>query len=140
LKKYWPSQFLTGITEDERTGANVTYKAPDHHYLESWKQLRAEKKKGIYSRSQPSITPILQVASGARRSFPGLGPANPGPEYYSILADILEELVPCKKQVVQEIFNHWWEQMCFMKEFLENAASGSGAVSFSGDINALRRR
>ena len=41
----------------------TTYKAPDHHYLESWND--AEPKKNHYSLAQPAITPIFKSRSAA---------------------------------------------------------------------------
>jgi MoCo/4Fe-4S cofactor protein with predicted Tat translocation signal len=55
----------TSYKEDE-TAILTTYKAPDHHYLESWND--AELKKNHYSLCQPAITPIFKSRS-AQESF-----------------------------------------------------------------------
>ena len=50
----------TSYKEDE-TSFLATYKAPDHHYLESWND--AEPRKNHFSLSQPAITPIFRSRS-----------------------------------------------------------------------------
>ncbi|MBS1490313.1 MAG: TAT-variant-translocated molybdopterin oxidoreductase [Bacteroidetes bacterium] len=47
----------TSYTPDETSSASA-YKAPDHHYLESWNDF--EPKPNSYSLSQPAITPIFK--------------------------------------------------------------------------------
>lgn len=55
----------TSYAEDETASAS-TYKAPDHHYLESWNDF--EPKKNSFSLSQPAITPIFKTRQ-AQESF-----------------------------------------------------------------------
>jgi len=118
----------TGLTEDE-TGAAVTYKAPDHHYLESWNDF--EPKKGIYSLSQPAITPIFKSRQAQESFLVWAGESNP--EYYSILADNWKNWFHAKASGAGD-FQSWWDK-CVYEGVYEIPSSG-GAVSFSGDINA----
>jgi MoCo/4Fe-4S cofactor protein with predicted Tat translocation signal len=118
----------TGITEDE-TGANVTYKAPDHHFLESWNDF--EPKKGIYSLSQPAITPIFKSRQAQESFLVWAGESNP--EYYSILADNWKNWFHAKASGAGD-FQSWWDK-CVYEGVYETPSSG-GAVSFSGDVNA----
>ncbi len=55
----------TSSTPDETSSAS-NYKAPDHHYLESWNDF--EPAKGSYSLSQPAITKIFSTRQ-AQESF-----------------------------------------------------------------------
>lgn len=59
---------LTITTSDrmDETASSVTYVAPDHHYLESWND--AEPKKGYFSLSQPTISPLFNTRQ-AQESF-----------------------------------------------------------------------
>ncbi len=52
--------------KEEETGILAQYKAPDHHFLESWND--AEPKKNYYSLAQPAITPIFMTRP-AQESF-----------------------------------------------------------------------
>ena len=53
-----PLTVSTSYTEDETSSATA-YKAPDHHYLESWNDF--EPKKNSFSLSQPAITPLFKT-------------------------------------------------------------------------------
>ncbi len=119
----------TGYTEDE-TGSSVNYKAPDHHYLESWNDF--EPKKGLYSLSQPAITPIFKSRQAQESFLVWAGVEKP--DYYSILADNWKNWFYAKASNAGD-FQSWWDK-CVYEGVYETANGGSNSVSFSGDINA----
>src|SRR5205085_8137747 len=70
----------TNSTEDETSSA-CTYKAPDHHYLESWNDF--EPKKNSFSLAQPAITPIFKTRQAQESLLTWAG--EPSPDYYQFV-------------------------------------------------------
>ncbi|MEJ0056168.1 MAG: 4Fe-4S dicluster domain-containing protein [Bacteroidota bacterium] len=107
----------------------VTYKAPDHHYLESWNDF--EPKKGMYSLSQPAITPLFKSRQ-AQESF--MTWAGCSCRILHGRERQLEELV-----LWQGRFRNGFPVMvdkCLYDGVLELKSDTSGSVSFTGDIAA----
>jgi len=69
----------TSERPDETAGL-ADYVAPDHHYLESWND--AEPKKGTYSLTQPTITPIFNTRQSQQSLLVWAGKSE---EYYDYL-------------------------------------------------------
>ena len=74
--------------EDE-TSSLADYIAPDYHYLEAWND--AEPKKGFYSLTQPTITPLFKGTRAAQDSL--LIWSGSTQNYYSYLQNNWKELL-----------------------------------------------
>jgi len=118
----------TGYTEDE-TASLVTYKAPDHHYLESWNDF--EPKKGLYSLSQPTITPLFKSRQ-VQESF--MVWAGAPTDYFTFVKENWKNWFFVRTNSGMD-FQSWWDK-CLYDGVLEFASEGGGAVTFSGDIAA----
>ncbi len=119
----------TGYTEDE-TGSSVAYKAPDHHYLESWNDF--EPKKNSYSLSQPAITPIFKSRQ-AQESFM-VWAGEPTPDYFSFVKENWKNWFYGKANAGVD-FQSWWDK-CVYDGIFELPTDEFKGVSFSGDVNA----
>ncbi len=119
----------TGYTEDE-TGSAVTYKAPDHHYLESWNDF--EPKKNKYSLSQPAITPIFKSRQ-AQESFM-VWSGDTKPDYFNTLKENWRNWFYAKAGAGMD-FQSWWDK-CLYDGVYEPVAEEAKGTSFSGDVTA----
>ncbi len=118
----------TSSTEDE-TAFTSTYKAPDHHYLESWNDF--EPKDGSYSLSQPAITPIFKTRQ-AQESL--LTWATEPVEYFSFVKKNWENWFYGKAGSGLD-FQSFWDK-CLYDGVLDINNGESSSLSFAGDVNA----
>lgn len=109
----------------EETGVLTQYKAPDHHYLESWND--AEPKKGMFSLSQPAITPIYQ-SRAAQESFL-IWAGETGVDYFEYVKN------NWRKFNTGLDYQAFWDK-CLYDGVLELPAEEGAAVTFNGDVNA----
>ncbi len=119
----------TNYTEDE-TGSSVTYKAPDHHYLESWNDF--EPKKNFYSLSQPAITPIFKSRQAQESFLVWAGEA--GVDYFTFVKDNWSAWFYSKNSGGMD-FQSWWDK-CLYDGVLEPGATSGATTAFSADVNA----
>ncbi|NOT73861.1 MAG: TAT-variant-translocated molybdopterin oxidoreductase [Cyclobacteriaceae bacterium] len=118
----------TGITEDE-TGSLVTYKAPDRHYLEAWNDF--EPKKGLFSLSQPAITPLFMSRQGQETFMTWAGaPA----DYFTVLQDNWKNWFYGKSNSLMD-FQSWWDK-CLYDGVLELKSEDSKTYTFAADVTA----
>lgn len=119
----------TNYTEDE-TGSSVVFKAPDHHYLESWND--AEPKKNFYSLSQPAITPIFKSRQ-AQESFM-IWAGETGVDYFATVKENWRNWFYAKNSGGMD-FQSWWDK-CLYDGVLEPGAADTSAPAFNGDVAA----
>jgi len=112
----------TNYTEDE-TSSVCTYKAPDHHYLESWNDF--EPKKNSFSLSQPAITPIFKTRQAQESLLVWAGEKNP--DYYQFVKDTWTSRFGAGQDT-----QTFWDQSLY-DGVLELPASGA-VGSFSGNV------
>lgn len=108
----------------DETAITCDYIAPDHHYLESWND--AEPKKGSFSLSQPTITPIFKTRQ-AQESF--LTWAGIDSDYYSYLRNNWK-----KNMSFSGSFDMYWDQSLY--NGVVDTEVESGTTEFAGDVNA----
>jgi molybdopterin-containing oxidoreductase family iron-sulfur binding subunit len=118
----------TSITEDE-TASACAYKAPDHHYLESWND--AEPKKGMYSLSQPAITKIFKTRQAQESLLVWSGQSDA--DYFEIVKQNWNNWFYAKAGSGMD-FQSFWDK-CLYDGVLE-FPSESAALTFKGDVNA----
>lgn len=118
----------TSYTEDE-TSSTSTYKAPDHHYLESWNDF--EPKPNSYSLSQPAITPIFKTRQ-AQESL--LMWAGEKVEYFSLVKENWKNWFYGKVGSGLD-FQSFWDK-CLYDGVLDLDGGDSSSLSFAGDVNA----
>ena len=96
---------ITVTTSDrmDETASSVTYVAPDHHFLESWND--AEPKKGYFSLSQPTISPLFN-SSQAQESFMAWG-GNEG-NYFNYLKEFWR--INMYKESAAFGFQYFWDK------------------------------
>lgn len=116
--------------KEEETGTLTNYMAPDHHFLEAW--IDAEPKKGLFSLSQPTITPIYKTRSALESFLIWSGDAK---------ADAFEFVKNNWKtwfyKGATSSFQEFWDK-CLYDGVLTGApaAEAVGAGAFTGDLNA----
>lgn len=118
----------TGFTDNE-TGSAVTYRAPDHHYLESWNDF--EPKKNIYSLSQPAITPIFKSRHAQESFMVWAGESNV--DYFTFVKENWRNWFYNKNSGTVD-FQSWWDK-CLYDGILEPGGAAD-ALSFKGDVSA----
>jgi molybdopterin-containing oxidoreductase family iron-sulfur binding subunit len=125
-----PKVSLTISTSDkeEETGVLVNYKAPDHHYLESWND--AEPKKNHFSLSQPAITPIFKTRP-AQESFM-IWAGESEVEYFSYVRENWRNRFYTAQT---SDFQTFWDK-CLYDGVLELQAGEPVALTFAGDVQA----
>lgn len=116
----------TSYTEDE-TASACAYKAPDHHYLESWNDF--EPKKGHYSLSQPAITPIFKSRQAQESFMTWAGVANA--DYYSFVQNNWKSKFFANDSQGWD-FQTWWDQRLYDGVY-ESGTSAGGSVSFRNE-------
>jgi MoCo/4Fe-4S cofactor protein with predicted Tat translocation signal len=118
----------TSYTEDE-TASSVSYKTPDHHYLESWNDV--EPKPGSYSLTQPSITPLFKTRHAQESFMIWAGETNV--DYFTFV----------KENWRKWFFNNaatgfqtFWDQSLYDGVYESTTSSAAKSVSFGGDVSA----
>ncbi len=119
---------LSTCYKEDETASLVSYKAPDHHFLESWND--AEPKKNHYSLAQPAITQIFKSRPAQESFLIWSGESNT--DYYLFLKDNWKNWFYANQSADFEIF---WDQ-CLYNGVYELPVDASSGVSFSGDVNA----
>jgi molybdopterin-containing oxidoreductase family iron-sulfur binding subunit len=114
----------TSYTEDESAFAS-TYKAPDHHYLESWNDF--EPKKNSYSLSQPAITPIFKTRQAQESFLVWAGVADA--DYFNFVKENWRNWFYAKATTVLD-FQSFWDK-CLYDGVYEVASTDSAAVAFN---------
>jgi MoCo/4Fe-4S cofactor protein with predicted Tat translocation signal len=114
----------TSYTEDETASASA-YKAPDHHYLESWNDF--EPKKNLFSLSQPAITPIFKTRQAQESLLVWAGESNV--DYFEFVKN------NWKSKGGSGDFQSFWDKALY-DGVLEFPSDEAKAMSFSGDVNA----
>lgn len=118
----------TSYTEDE-TASVSGYKAPDHHYLESWNDF--EPRKNSYSLSQPAITPIFKTRQAQESFLVWSGDAKA--DYFEFVKANWKAWHFGKATNAVD-FQSFWDK-CLYDGVLEFPAEAK-SVSFAGDLNA----
>ncbi len=119
----------TNYTDDE-TCSSVMFKAPDHHYLESWND--AEPKKGMFSLCQPAITPIFKSRHAQESLMTWAGDTNV--DYFNIVKENWRSWFYSKDSGGMD-FDSWWDKRLYDGVY-EPSAGGGGVVSFKADVSA----
>jgi molybdopterin-containing oxidoreductase family iron-sulfur binding subunit len=118
----------TNYKADE-TGSLTQFMAPDHHYLESWND--AEPKKGFYSLSQPTITPIFNTRSAQESLLIWAGEAEA--DYFQYVKNNWSTWFGGGASGLD--FQGFWDK-CLYDGVYEKAGEAAAAVTFSGDVSA----
>ncbi len=114
----------------DETTSQVTYVAPDNHYLESWND--AEPALGQYSLSQPAISNIFNTRQ-AQQSFLVWG--NDSTSYLDFIkANWKETLFAGQSEIAD--FQTFWDQCLYNGVFEGNSATTLEITEFSGDVVA----
>ncbi|MEI9920488.1 MAG: TAT-variant-translocated molybdopterin oxidoreductase [Bacteroidota bacterium] len=116
----------TASTEDE-TSALCGFKAPDHHYLESWNDY--EPVKGSYSLSQPAITKIFSTRQVQESLLIWAGQQNV--EYFSFVKQNWINWFHASSGNGKDQQAFW--DSCLYDGVLDVAGTSAPAV-FSGDV------
>jgi molybdopterin-containing oxidoreductase family iron-sulfur binding subunit len=119
----------TNYTEDE-TGSAVNYKAPDHHYLESWNDF--EPKKNFFSLSQPAITPIFKSRQAQESFLTWAGESNV--DYFNMVKDNWKNWFYSKNGGGMD-FQSWWDK-CLYDGVLELGVYTGDVATFNGNVSA----
>lgn len=119
----------TSITPDE-TSSLCGYKAPDHHYLESWNDF--EPKANSYSLSQPAITPIFKTRQTQESLLTWAGETNI--DYFAYLQANWKTWFFDKKEDAGS-FESFWDK-CLYDGVFETAAGEAKALTFNGNLDA----
>ncbi|MEZ4944574.1 MAG: TAT-variant-translocated molybdopterin oxidoreductase [Cyclobacteriaceae bacterium] len=117
----------TSYTEDE-TASMSAYKAPDHHYLESWNDF--EPKANSFSLSQPAITPIFKTRQ-AQESL--LMWAGEKVEYFTFVKNNWKDWY-FNQSALGLGFQAFWDK-CLYDGVLEVGGESGESLSFAGDVN-----
>ena len=118
----------TSSTEDETASASA-YKAPDHHYLESWND--AEPKRGMYSLSQPAITKIFRTRQAQESLLVWSG--NGQTDYFEFVKENWKNWFYGKAGNGMD-FQGFWDK-CLYDGVLEFPAEPV-SLTFKGDLTA----
>jgi len=117
----------TSYTEDE-TASLVSYKTPDHHYLESWNDV--EPKPASYSLTQPAITPIFKTRQAQESFLIWAGETNV--DYFTF---VKENWRTWFYKNATAGYQSFWDQ-CLYDGVYESGAASPKTVSFGGDVSA----
>lgn len=118
----------TGTTEDE-TASLCAFKAPDHHYLESWNDF--EPRKGSFSLSQPAITPIFATRQAQVSFMVWAGESNI--DYFEFVKNNWKNWFYGKASNGMDVQSFW--DKCLYDGVLE-VGGDMTSPSFSGDVAA----
>lgn len=119
----------TSIAPDE-TSSLSGYMAPDHHFLESWND--AEPKPGMYSLTQPTITPIFKTRHAQESFMVWAGETNV--DYFTFVKNNWKEWFYAKQGGGKSIQSFW--DKCLYDGVLEIASTENKSFTFKGDLNA----
>ncbi len=109
----------------DETAALADYAAPDHHFLESWND--ANPRKGTYSLTQPSITPVFDTRQ-AQQSL--LAWSGNNVDFYEYLQNYWKQNMPLSGS-----FQMAWDKALhdgIMEVSFEDAGE---VVSFAGNVS-----
>ncbi|HZY78821.1 MAG TPA: TAT-variant-translocated molybdopterin oxidoreductase [Cyclobacteriaceae bacterium] len=123
----------TSNTEDE-TSAACGYKAPDHHYLESWNDF--EPVKGSFSLSQPAITKIFMTRQVQESLLLWAGAEQK--EYFTFLKNNWTKAFFASNGAGMNEQSFWDKSL--YDGVLEVAGSEAATPSFSGDVSGAGAR
>jgi len=118
----------TSYTEDE-TASAVNYKAPDHHYLESWNDF--EPKANSYSLAQPAITPLFKTRQVQESLMVWSGGSG---DYFSFVKENWRNWFYGKAGSGMD-FQSFWDK-CLYDGVLDLSNGESESVTFGGDVAA----
>lgn len=119
----------TGLTKDE-TASACGYKAPDHHYLESWNDF--EPVKNHFSLSQPAITPLFKTRQAQESFLVWAGEL--AVDYFEILKGNWKDRFYTKSAGLSG-FQAFWDK-CLYDGVLEFPAEAGATGNFAGDVAA----
>jgi len=108
----------------DETSSEVDYVCPDLHFLESWND--AEPKKGYFSLTQPTITPIFKGVRAAQESL--LIWAGNKTEYYTYLEN------NWKLRLTGGNFQSQWDKV-LQEGVYQTASAGNGEASSVANVN-----
>jgi MoCo/4Fe-4S cofactor protein with predicted Tat translocation signal len=119
----------------DETAANVTYLAPDNHYLESWND--AEPRKGSYSLTQPTIQPLFDTRQFQESLLTWAGNDS---DFYSYMQTVWSDIHSSSSNAGL-LFSDFFNTALFNGVF--DAESAGEAVAFAGDaaaaVGAIKR-
>jgi MoCo/4Fe-4S cofactor protein with predicted Tat translocation signal len=118
----------TNYKADE-TASLAQFIAPDHHYLESWND--AEPKKGFFSLSQPTITPIFNTRSAQESLLKWSGEAEA--DYFEYIKGNWSNWFGAGATGLD--LQAFWDK-CLYDGVYEKPTEAGAAVSFLGDLAA----
>ncbi|MEZ4971924.1 MAG: TAT-variant-translocated molybdopterin oxidoreductase [Cyclobacteriaceae bacterium] len=118
----------TSSTEDETASASG-YKAPDHHYLESWNDF--EPKTNSFSLSQPAITPIFKTRQAQESLMTWAGEPT---EYFAFLKENWRNWYYGTAGGGLS-FQSFWDK-CLYDGVLDLSNGEAETLTFSGDVDA----
>ncbi|NJN42626.1 MAG: TAT-variant-translocated molybdopterin oxidoreductase [Flammeovirgaceae bacterium] len=119
----------TSLTEDETSTASG-FKAPDHHYLESWND--AEPRRNSFSLSQPVISPIFKSRQVQESLMVWAGMS--APDYFKIVKNNWKNWFYANANSGVN-FETFWDK-CLYDGVYEKPEDAAGALQFAGDVNA----
>jgi len=117
----------TAYKEDE-TASLTIYKAPDHHFLESWND--AEPKKNHFSLSQPAISPIFRSRQAQESFLTWAGESNT--DYFEFVKNNWKTTFYTGQTLD---FQSFWDK-CLYDGIYELPVEAAVPVTFAGDVNA----
>ena len=113
--------------KSEETGALSQYKAPDHHFLESWNDF--EPKKGHFSLAQPTIRPIFQSRSAQESLLIWSGESNA--DYFEFVKNNWRNWFGGTLATLD--FQGFWDK-CLYDGVYEVATASGAAVAVNADV------
>jgi molybdopterin-containing oxidoreductase family iron-sulfur binding subunit len=116
----------TATTEDE-TASVCAFKAPDHHYLESWNDF--EPKKNHFSLAQPAITPLFQTRQAQSSFLTWAGETQT--DYYEVLKAYWNQRFYTRAAGDPQAF---WDK-CLYDGVLERPETTTAVPAFRGDVS-----
>ncbi|HEX5170862.1 MAG TPA: TAT-variant-translocated molybdopterin oxidoreductase [Cyclobacteriaceae bacterium] len=117
----------TSYKEDE-TGTLAMYKAPDHHYLESWND--AEPKINHFSLSQPAISPIFKSRQAQESFLAWAGESTT--DYFEFVKNNWKT----RFFTGQELdFQGFWDK-CLYDGVYELPVDAAASLTFAGDVSS----
>lgn len=112
----------------DETAANVSYLAPDNHYLESWGD--AEPRKGSYSLIQPAIQPLFDTRQFQESLLTWAGNDS---DFYTYMKSAWSELHASSSNA-SLLFSDFFNSALF--EGVYEAETEGEATVFAGDVAA----
>jgi len=118
----------TSTTPDETSTASA-YKAPDHHYLESWND--AEPRVNSFSLSQPAITPLFRTRQAQESFLVWAGETNT--EYFSFVKEYWRTRFFSGQTAITD-FQTFWDKCLY--DGVYEVASEAKTFAFAGNVDA----